>query len=157
MEGADVQLINHEVVKRGRSKPGVMPRKRRGADHAVPIRLEQLAGRVDALDAVVEEDRVRRTFEHHLLTPRDQFAHRRLIVVRQDVARSRGQEQRRCLNRGQQRRDVEVEIEPTDDRSISELLRAVSGNGVTVRAFTFEEPRPMEVFTDITRSNGDDE
>ena len=52
---------------------------------------------------------------------------------------------------------VEVEIEPTDDRSITELLRAVSGNGVTVRAFTFEEPRPMEVFTDITQSNSTDE
>lgn len=52
---------------------------------------------------------------------------------------------------------LEVEIEPTDDRSITELLRAVSVNGVTVRAFTFEEPKPMEVFTDITQSSVDDE
>ena len=52
---------------------------------------------------------------------------------------------------------LEVEIEPTDDRSISELLRAVSSNGVVVRSFSYEEPRPMEVFTDITQSNGNDE
>ena len=52
---------------------------------------------------------------------------------------------------------VEVEIEPTDDRSISELMRAVSANGVVVRSFSYEEPRPMEVFTDITQSNGNDE
>ena len=52
---------------------------------------------------------------------------------------------------------LEVEIEPTDDRSISELLRAVSSNGIVVRSFSYEEPRPMEVFTDITQSNGNDE
>jgi len=52
---------------------------------------------------------------------------------------------------------VEVEIEPTDDRSITELLRAVSGNGVIVRSFTFEEPRPMDTFTDITQATGNDE
>ena len=52
---------------------------------------------------------------------------------------------------------LEVEIEPTDDRSISELMRAVSANGVVVRSFSYEEPRPMEVFTDITNSSGDDE
>ncbi len=52
---------------------------------------------------------------------------------------------------------LEVEIEPTDDRSISELLRAVSANGVVVRSFSYEEPRPMEVFTDITNASGDDE
>jgi ABC-2 type transport system ATP-binding protein len=52
---------------------------------------------------------------------------------------------------------LEVEIEPTDDRSITELLRAASSDGITVRAFTFEEPKPMEVFTDITQANADDE
>jgi len=51
---------------------------------------------------------------------------------------------------------VEVEIEPTDDRSITELLRAVSGNGIVVRSFTYEEPRPMEVFSDITQSSDDE-
>ena len=52
---------------------------------------------------------------------------------------------------------VSVEIEPTDDRSITELLRAVSGNGVVVRSFTYEEPKPMEVFADITQTDGGDE
>jgi len=52
---------------------------------------------------------------------------------------------------------VEVEIEPTDDRSITELLRAISGNGVIVRSFTFEEPRPMDTFTDITQATTGDE
>ena len=52
---------------------------------------------------------------------------------------------------------VEVEIEPTDDRSITELLRAISGNGVIVRSFTFEEPRPMDTFTDITQATAGDE
>ena len=48
---------------------------------------------------------------------------------------------------------LEVELEPTDDRSITELLRAASSDGIIVRAFTFEEPKPMEVFTDITQDN----
>ena len=52
---------------------------------------------------------------------------------------------------------LEIEIEPTDDRSITALLRAASADGVTVRAFTFEEPRPMEVFTDITQAHADDD
>jgi len=50
----------------------------------------------------------------------------------------------------------EVEIEATDDRSITELLRAVSGNGIVVRSFTYEEPRPMEVFSDSTQSSDDE-
>jgi ABC-2 type transport system ATP-binding protein len=53
--------------------------------------------------------------------------------------------------------NVEVEIEPTNERSVTELMRAVSDNGITVRSFTFDEPRPMEVFTDITQAGGDDE
>ena len=53
--------------------------------------------------------------------------------------------------------NVEVEIEPTNERSVTELMRAVSDNGVVVRSFTFDEPRPMEVFTDITQAGGDDE
>jgi ABC-2 type transport system ATP-binding protein len=52
---------------------------------------------------------------------------------------------------------MEVEIEPTDDRSITELLRAASSDGITVRSFTHEEPKPMEVFTDITQDTTDDE
>jgi ABC-2 type transport system ATP-binding protein len=52
---------------------------------------------------------------------------------------------------------LQIEIEPTDDRSITELLRAASSDGITVRAFTFEEPKPMEVFTDITQAASDDE
>ena len=59
--------------------------------------------------------------------------------------------------RARTRHIVEVEIEPTDDRSITELLRAVSGNGVIVRSFTFEEPRPMDTFTDITQAPTNDE
>jgi len=52
---------------------------------------------------------------------------------------------------------VEVESEPTSDRSITERLRAVSDNGVVVRSFTYDEPRTMEVFTDITQAGGGDE
>jgi ABC-2 type transport system ATP-binding protein len=52
---------------------------------------------------------------------------------------------------------LEVELEPTDDRSITELLRAASSDGIIVRAFSFEEPKPMEVFTDITQDHGDDD
>jgi len=47
---------------------------------------------------------------------------------------------------------VDIEIEPTDT-SVTELLRAVSSNGVTVHEIRFEEPRPMEVFTEITQGS----
>jgi ABC-2 type transport system ATP-binding protein len=51
---------------------------------------------------------------------------------------------------------IDVEIEPTPS-SVTELLRVVSSNGVTVREIRFEEPRPVEVFTDITRAFDDNE
>jgi ABC-2 type transport system ATP-binding protein len=47
---------------------------------------------------------------------------------------------------------LDVELEPTGDRTVTDMLRAVSADGITVRAVRFEEPRPMEVFTDITQS-----
>jgi ABC-2 type transport system ATP-binding protein len=50
---------------------------------------------------------------------------------------------------------MDVEIEPTPT-SVTELLRAVSSNGANVHEIRFEEPRPMEVFTDLTQAQATD-
>ncbi|MBC5825231.1 MAG: ABC transporter ATP-binding protein [Candidatus Eremiobacteraeota bacterium] len=45
---------------------------------------------------------------------------------------------------------LDVEVEQSGP-ALTELLRAVSANGVTVRNLVSQEARPLEVFTDLTR------
>jgi ABC-type multidrug transport system ATPase subunit len=51
---------------------------------------------------------------------------------------------------------LEVELEIAG-AGVTELLRAVSSNGATVLGMRSEDPKPVDVFTDITQMNEADE
>ena len=49
---------------------------------------------------------------------------------------------------------LDVSIAPSE-RSLTELLRAVSANGAMVRALRSEDVRPIDIFSDLMRVDGD--
>jgi ABC-2 type transport system ATP-binding protein len=51
---------------------------------------------------------------------------------------------------------LDIELTPSD-RSLTDLLSAVSSNGATVRAFRTESVRPIDIFSDLVRVTDADE
>jgi ABC-2 type transport system ATP-binding protein len=51
---------------------------------------------------------------------------------------------------------LDIEIAPSE-RSLTELLSAVSSNGATVRALRSEAVRPIDIFSDLVRVTDNDE
>ena len=51
---------------------------------------------------------------------------------------------------------LDIELSPSE-RSLTELLSAISSNGATVHAFRTEAVRPIDIFSDLVRVTDTDE